>query len=97
MYVRHGTKNAPDFRERRLGEVRSAPVRWAGISLVVVVPLRVATPCYTMEQRTLPGRGVRTPKRRRYAALEVLEPVRPVACYAELPRILLLRTRVNKG
>src|SRR5215218_4730159 len=75
MYVRHGTKNAPDFRERRLGEVRSAPVRWAGISLVVVAPLRVATPCYTMEQRTLPGRGVRTPKRRRHAMLEVLEPI----------------------
>jgi hypothetical protein len=51
----------------------SAPVRWAGIS-PVVASLRVATPCYTMEQRTLLGRGNRTPKRRHHAALEVLEP-----------------------
>src|SRR5829696_7333073 len=44
------------------GEVRSAPVRWARKSRVVGA-LRVATPCYTMEQRTLPGRGFQTPKR----------------------------------
>jgi hypothetical protein len=55
--------------ERRLGEVRSAPVRWVGISRVVA-PLRVATSCYTMEQRTLLGRGVSTPMWCRRAAFE---------------------------
>ncbi len=61
------------FRERRLDEVQSAPVRWAGISLAVA-SLRVATPCYTTEQRTLLGRGVTAPRRCCHAALECLEP-----------------------
>src|SRR5215203_1838988 len=51
----------------------SAPVRWDRNSRVIAM-LRVATPCYTTEQRTLPGRGFRTPKRPHRAVLEVLEP-----------------------
>src|SRR5215212_6834685 len=39
----------------------------------VVVPLRVATPCYTTGQRTLLGRGVSTPKWCRQAAFECPE------------------------
>src|SRR5215217_8339603 len=50
-----------------------APVLWARNSRVVGA-LRVATPCYTTEQRTLPSGGVRTPERRRHAALEVQGP-----------------------
>src|SRR5215207_4411999 len=62
-----------NFSERRKHEVRSAPVRWARIS-PVVAPLRVATPCYPTEQRTLLGRGISTPKRCHHAALGRLEP-----------------------
>jgi hypothetical protein len=52
---------------------------------------RVATSCYTTAQRTLPGRGVRTPKRRRHAALGCWVLFSPLACYSELPRITLPR------
>src|SRR5215213_1425745 len=62
-----------NFGERRKHEVRSAPVRGARIS-PVVAPLRVATPCYPTEQRTLLGRGISTPKRCHHAALGRLEP-----------------------
>jgi hypothetical protein len=51
-----------------------AAALWARNSRVIAM-LRVATPCYTTEQRTLPSGVVRTPKRRRHAALEVLGPV----------------------
>ena len=74
----------------------SAPVRWAWIS-PVVVPLRVATPCYTTKQRTLLGRGIPYPKRCHHAALGWQELARPGACYGELPRIPIPRTWVNKG
>src|SRR5215211_7474940 len=66
-------RSRANFLELRKHEVRSAPVRWARIS-PVVAPLRVATPCYPTEQRTLLGRDICTPKRCHHAALGDLEP-----------------------
>src|SRR5215212_11759527 len=63
-----------NFVESRKAEVQSAPVPWAEIS-PVVAPLRVATPCYTTEQRTLLGYRVSTPKGWRHAALRCPEPI----------------------
>jgi hypothetical protein len=72
-----------------------APVRWARNSRVEA-PLRVATACYIMVKRSLLGCGVSTPKRCCHAALGRLRLSSVGACYAELPRIPLLGTSVNK-
>ena len=63
----------PNCSELRVCEVRHSPGSIGQVSREVA-PLRVATPCYTMEQRTLLARGVSTPKGWRHAQVRCLPP-----------------------
>src|SRR4051794_19989605 len=71
----------------------SAPVLCAEISREVA-PLRVATACYKTKQRMLPGGGVWTPKAAALPRSRSWILFSPLACYSELPRIVVRRSSV---